>query len=211
MRLLTDVNDVQLSAKTPHGKIEYWGKLCTISADDIVVYCNKNQFDSLCQSGCPNYNKKWSCPPYAPSYDIFSQGYQNLCVVLLGLNMSELGYIKQDYLKIKAANSILKSRIDKALRFCRNDLEMYISTGSCRLCKPCHKKNSQPCAHPDIRTYSYEALGIDVSAMVGEIFDMNLLWYKRGMLPSYTCVVAGLLSNKILLEQRIISKLYEIS
>lgn len=37
--------------------------------------------------------------------------------------MSSLDYIKQDYLKIKAANSILKSRIDKVLRACKDDDE----------------------------------------------------------------------------------------
>ena len=44
--------------------------------------------------------------------------------------MSSLDYIKQDYLKIKAANSILKSRIDKVLRACKDDDEKYISTGA---------------------------------------------------------------------------------
>ncbi len=197
-------------AETPHGKIPYWGKACTVLADDIIVYCNKTHFDGLCRLGCPNYGKKWSCPPYAPLYGDFSIGCQNLCVVLLGLNLDELGYIKQDYLKVKAANSVLKSRIDKTLRMCRTDKEKYVSTGSCRLCRPCRKKLSEPCARPTIRTYSFEALGINVSAMVKDIFHVNLLWYKRGSLPLYTCVVAGLLSDESSPDQRLISKLKEI-
>ena len=159
--------------------------------------------------GCPNYSSKWSCPPYSPAYKDFSKNYQKLCVVLLGLDMSSLDYIKQDYLKIKAANSILKSRIDKVLRACKDDDEKYISTGSCRLCKPCHKKLNEPCAHPDIRTFSYEALGVNVSSMVHDIFGIDLLWYAKGSLPLYTCVVAGLLSNQMMLDDRIIAKIKE--
>ena len=210
MRLLTNPSEIQLIAETPHGSVPYWGKVCTVLADDIGAYCDKMQFDGLCQMGCPNYGIKWSCPPYAPIYDDFSRGCQNLCVVLLGLNLRELGYIKQDYLKVKAANSMLKSRIDRTLRVCRTDREKYISTGSCRLCKPCRKKLNESCAHPEIRTYSFEALGINVSAMIKDIYNVNLLWYERNLLPLYTCVVGGLLSNESLLDQRLISKLKEI-
>lgn len=210
MKSLTNLSEIQLIAKTPHGKVPYWGKVCTVLAGNILLYCNKERFDDLCRLGCPNYEKKWSCPPYSPSYIDFSSGYQFLCIVLLGLNLDKLEYIKQDYLKIKAANSILKSRVDKALRICVNDSEKYVSTGSCRLCKPCRKKLEKPCAHPTIRSFSFEALGVNVSTMVKEIFDFDLLWYKRGSIPSYTCVVAGLLTNDSLPDHRIISKLIDI-
>ena len=105
---------------------------------------------------------------------------------------------------------MLKSRVDRTLRMCITDGEKYVSTGSCRLCKPCRKKLEEPCAHPAIRTFSFEALGVNVSTMVKDIFDVNLLWYKRGLLPLYTCVVAGLLTNENPPDQRIISKLIEI-
>ena len=209
MRLLTSLSELRLTAKTPHGEVPYWSKVSTVSAKDILSYCNKKYFDNLCQVGCPNYSSKWSCPPYSPAYKDFSKNYQKLCVDLLGLDMSSLDYIKQDYLKIKAANSILKSRIDKVLRACKDDDEKYISTGSCRLCKPCHKKLNEPCAHPDIRTFSYEALGVNVSSMVHDIFGIDLLWYAKGSLPLYTCVVAGLLSNQMMLDDRIIAKIKE--
>ena len=209
MRLLTNPSEVQLIAETPHEEVLYWGKICTICAEDIALYCNKEQFEILCRVGCPNYCKKWSCPPYSPLYNDFSSGFQYLCVVLLGLNLDELRYIKQDYLKVKAANSILKSRVDRTLRMCITADEKYVSTGSCRLCKPCRKKIEKPCAHPKIRTFSYEALGVNVSAMVKDIFNVSLLWYKRGSLPLYTCVVAGLLTNESPPDQRIIAQLTE--
>lgn len=58
-------------------------------------------------------------------------------------------------------------------------------------------------------TVSYEALGVNVSSMVHDIFGIDLLWYAKGSLPLYTCVVAGLLSNQMMLDDRIIAKIKE--
>ncbi len=196
-------NGIQLIAKTPHGNIPFWGKVATILATDLISYCNKPYYDELCRKGCPNYDSKWSCPPNSPKYVDFSRNHKYLCIVVFGINLCDLEYIKRDYLKVKAGNSILKSRIDKALRRIMDRNEKYISTGSCRLCKPCHKKKNEPCAHPMLRTFSYEAMGIDVSAMVKEVFDLELFWYEKGSPPEYTCVVAGLLSNECNMNQRI--------
>lgn len=162
---------------------------------DMVKYEEKDKFDSLCQNGCPNYNQKWSCPPLAPSYSRFVSAYEKIIVVVISTTLDQFSYIKNDYLKVKAANTIMKSRIDKVLRsFLSND-SYYISTGSCRMCKPCKRKLNQACAHPDKMTYSFEALGINVSEMVKDLFDFELLWYKKKSLPEYTSVVAGIVFN----------------
>lgn len=52
-------------------------------------------------------------------------------------------------------------------------------------------------------------LGVNVSSMVHDIFGIDLLWYAKGSLPLYTCVVAGLLSNQMMLDDRIIAKIKE--
>lgn len=111
---------------------------------------------------------------------------------------------------MKAANSILKSRIDKALRNSMDENEFYISTGSCRLCKSCKKKTGKPCAYPERRTYSYEALGIDVSSLTMDLFQKELLWYKAKHLPEYTAVVAGLLTNNGTKNTKVIDCLFEL-
>ncbi len=111
------------------------------------------------------------------------------------IDTDQFSYVKNDYLKIKAANSILKSRADNFLSKMAKQYGRYISTGSCRLCKPCKCKVDMPCAHPDKMTYSFEALGIDVSALVDMCFQEPLLWYKPQSLPKYTSVVCGLLTN----------------
>lgn len=161
----------------------------------LKSYLNKEYFDELCMHGCPNYDKKWSCPPFAPVYMDFIKKWKKLFVVYMQINLKQFSYIKNDYLKIKAANVILKSRADKFLRKMAKQYGNYISTGSCRLCRPCKCKIGLPCAHPDIMTYSLEALGIDVSQLVDKCFNKSLLWYKPHCLPEYTSVVCGLLTN----------------
>ena len=170
-----------------------------ISETSPVVFknlVNKPCFDNLCENGCPNYNKKWSCPPYSPDYCQYIEGKKFIYTFFLRLDLSQMNYIKNDYLKIKAANTILKSRMDKFLQHITNQNDYkYISSGSCRLCKPCNKKRELPCAHPNKMTYSFEALGIDVSKLVNMVFDKPLLWYKKGHLPQYTSIVCGLLTD----------------
>lgn len=106
--------------------------------------------------------------------------------------------IKNEYLRVKAANSMLKSRADKYMHRLAEEYGRYISTGSCRCCKPCKFQSGEPCAHPKLMAYSFEALGIDVGALINVYFDYPLLWYKKGELPEYTSVVCGLLTNETL-------------
>jgi predicted metal-binding protein len=157
---------------------------------------DKTKFDRMCLEGCPNYHHKWSCPPYSPDFERFASIWDNLYIVFMHTDLSQFSYIQNDYLKVKAANSILKSRADRYTRSMAKKHGNYISTGSCRLCKPCKCKIGELCAHPEIMTYSYEALGIDVGQLVEEYFHKPLMWYKRDCLPQYTSVVSGILTNE---------------
>jgi predicted metal-binding protein len=164
----------------------------------ITNFSNKDLFLELCRNGCQNYAKKWSCPPFAPSYAEYIDRWDYLTVFLFQVDMFQFFYIKNNYLKIKAANSILKSRADRFLRHLALQHGGYISTGSCRLCKPCKCKLELPCTHPKNMSFSFEAMGINVDALVQNHFNTQLLWYKQGCLPKYTSVVCGLLSNNSL-------------
>ena len=188
-------NEYDLCAYTPNSVIKYSCATFFLETQYLERFMNKSYFDKLCHDGCPNYGSKWSCPPYSPDYCRFVKDYKYINVVMLLVNLEEFSYINQGYLKVRAANSVLKSRIDRALRFSKNNEEFYISTGSCRLCKPCKKKLNEKCAHPNEHTYSFEALGINVSALTVDLFETELLWYKQKNLPEYTCVVGGLLTN----------------
>lgn len=199
-----------LQAQTPSCRIKYFAQIETTTTRSLLKYIDTQTFNECCKSGCSNYEKKWSCPPYAPEYSDYIRNYRLIKVLMLKVELSQFSYIKNDYLKVKAANSILKSRVDKTLRFFRSSDVHYISTGSCRLCKPCKKKINEPCAHPKMMAYSFEALGVNVSLLVQDLFKTNLLWYSKSNLPQYTSVVAGLLYNNNFSEEKLIGKLMEL-
>ena len=192
------INSFTCLADTPSANLKYDVNIVRILSNELIDLEDKNKFDRMCDSGCPNFGRKWSCPPFAPAYIDYSTKWKYLYIWFIQIKMKQLMYIKSDYLKIKAANSILKSRADKYLREISLKYGKYISTGSCRFCKPCKRKIEQVCAKPEKKTYSYEAMGIDVGTLVEKYFASKLLWYKRGQLPEYTSIVCGLLSNDLL-------------
>ena len=160
-----------IDARTPSADIEIHIRCICMDAVAADPFTDKPHFDSLCRTGCPNYGKKWSCPPFAPSYRSLASPYRYLWVCVLCAETEQFSYIKNDFLKVKAANSILKSRLDKALRLLSDRYGNYISSGSCRLCKPCRCRSGLPCGHPDKMSCSFEALGMDVGRLTESCLD----------------------------------------
>ncbi len=186
------------SARTPSAEIPYTVEICSATPEACVSYMDQERFRALCEKGCPDYGCKWSCPPYAPVFTEFALKWKYMYVLFFYTDLFHFSYIKNDYLKIKAANNILKSRADRFQRRMSGLHGNGISTGSCRLCRSCKGKQSLPCAHPDLMTYSFEALGIQVDRMVEDWFHRPLLWYRKQELPEYASVVCGVLTNETL-------------
>jgi hypothetical protein len=82
----------------------------------------------------------------------------------------------------------------------------FLSSGSCRLCKPCNLQNNLPCKHPKEMRFSLESTEIDCNDLSTKLFNTPLLWFKNNKAPEYTCILAGLISNKNE-EQHIITEL----
>lgn len=186
-----------LTAKTNTTSVEYEVYFSALSPDICYGFEDKKKFSMLCANGCCNFDKKWSCPPHSPSFRDYTRGWDNLVVLYFRIDLNQLGYIKNDYLKIKAANSILKSRSDRFLREASLGGKRFISSGSCRLCHPCKCKAGEKCTYPNKMAYSFEALGIDVTGLVERCFSTTLSWYRSRKLPQYTAVVCGLLTNEV--------------
>jgi len=211
-RLLKIMNILQesIQAATPQAKIEYQIFIADAGTEEIFKYEDRERFNALCRNRCDNFGRKWSCPPYAPAYHEFAGEYNRIYICLTLAKTDQFNYIKHDYLKIKAANTILKRRIDKTLRKLIEKDVYYISGGSCRLCKSCKCKFQESCIHPELMTYSFEAMGINVDDMIRDIFGIPLLWYKES-LPKYTCVVAGLVSKDKFEAETIIETLKSLN
>ncbi len=180
------------TASCPNYVIE----ICKTTPEKCAEYESKEKFLNLCQGGCPNYNKKWSCPPYSPTFSSIAEKWEYLYIFYLRMPLAGFEDVKNPYLRVKAANIMLKSRADRYLRFLSKKHGKYISTGSCRLCKPCKCKEEKPCAHPSLMAYSFESLGVDVTNLINKYFDHPLQWYTKKEPIEYTSVVCGLLTNE---------------
>jgi predicted metal-binding protein len=165
----------------------------TVPIEVIPVDCERVM--GLCDGSCPNYGRKWSCPPYSPSFAKFSKGYRTARVICYRMVLEPYVELKP-HSALRAANATLKAMIDGELRTHVKLGKGVAGSGSCRACNPCGAKQEKKCKKPRRRVYSLEAMGVDVSQLVRETFGFDLLWLPRGgELPEYTCVVGATLSR----------------
>lgn len=190
------VSFVATAQRKTSDPVEYTIEICKTEPTSCIEYEDKEKFLCLCKSGCKNYNKKWSCPPYSPVFSSVALKWKYLYVFYFRMPLSSFADINNPYLRVKAANIMLKSRADKYLRFMSQKYGTYISTGSCRLCNPCKCKEEKACAHPNLMTYSFESLGINVTNLINNYFNKPLQWYERKTPIEYTSIVCGLLTNE---------------
>lgn len=173
-------------------------KGCLIHNTNVLLsYFEGSKIENACKVGCPNYGKKWSCPPFAKSFPTIGRLYSSACLLCFSTEMSFYSDIKNEYLAVKAANVTLKSLIEQ----CARKIETYtggnaLLSGSCRLCKPCGRKNGNPCQHPDKMRYSMEATALNVQRICLDFLAHPLLWYESKNLPEYTSVVSLILYSQ---------------
>lgn len=163
------------------------------------VIFNKKKFDYLCQIGCKNFNKKYSCPPFSPPFDSLTLNYRFVYVILFLVKTTEF---KKQFNTIRMINVVLKSihrklfdKIDQNLT--SNNIEhIMLENGSCRFCKPCKLQLNLPCRFPKKMRPSLEATGVDVNQLTIDCFGFPLQWYSKNNFPEYQCVVGGILLNE---------------
>jgi predicted metal-binding protein len=163
------------------------------------VIFNKCKFDHFCKSGCKNYNQKYSCPPFSPSFELLSP---NFCYVNVLLFLVKTTKFQKEFNTIRMINVVLKSihrklfdKIDQNLTS-NNIKHIMLENGSCRFCKPCKLQLNLPCRFPEKMRPSLEATGVDVNQLTIDCFGFPLQWYSKNNFPKYQCVVGGILLNE---------------
>ena len=182
---------IQIQTPKNNLKIETYYKF--INKDLVIV--KKQLFNNMCKEGCKNYNKKYCCPPLTPDFQELTKNNQGLFVVLFICDLNQI--TSTEYNKVRIANVVMKSRIIKLMRFLEEEFNtIFLSTGSCNLCKPCQLKLNKPCKHPKKRRYCLESVGVDCNHISKKLFNIPILWYKNKKAPEYTLVICGLVCNK---------------
>lgn len=170
-----------------------------ILIEDVSVlnkFYQQEMIIKACREGCPNYGKKWSCPPFSKPYYELLNGYDRIVLISLSTDMDGYLDIKNKYTAIKAANVTLKNIVEKIAREVETEMDGYaLLSGSCRCCRPCACKNHQKCKHPDKMRYSIEAAYLNVKDMCRDLLGFELLWYEKKVLPKYTSAVSLVFFN----------------
>jgi len=167
------------------------------SVMDIRKHFDPEIVIKQCRIGCINYSKKWCCPPHSELFNKLSKGFDSVVILCMYLYTEEFGHVTNKYLRIRAANMVLKSLSNKLSRKIESELNGYaLLNGSCNICKPCNLKKELPCKKTAQRRYSMEATGLNVDSLLRDILKFNLQWYNPGYMPVYTSVASCVLYNK---------------
>jgi predicted metal-binding protein len=49
--------------------IPYSVEIVEGNVSEMPISVERERFLKLCEEGCPNYKKTWSCPPYTPEFE----------------------------------------------------------------------------------------------------------------------------------------------
>lgn len=166
-----------------------------VPADAYLRNCvDVPRFLALCRE-CPNYEHRWSCPPFSfDPMDIWT-GYDTLRLVARQLIFTP-GFRAGDAL---AALETEKALFTEDLMVLERSVpgSRMLSPGKCQLCPGgCSRGAGQPCRRPERLRCSIEALGGNVSRTVEDYLGKSLLWMTGDTAPEYLMLVGGLLLNR---------------
>ena len=186
-----------------------------ISVDKYLdEYVNVEEFLEYCKE-CPNYETKWSCPPYDFDVIEYWKQYKNLLVVGYRITfddeMCSKTYTKEEINKItQEVLAVEKENITQELYAMEEKFEdsVSLSAGSCNLCgdtmmsgnccnrKECSNgKASECCRHYDKLRYSIESIGGNVGKTCSKLLHDEIEWIQEGKLPKHYMLVGGLLKK----------------
>lgn len=169
-------------------------------SDYLEGYVDVDTFLECCKA-CPNYDGKWSCPPYDLNVIDYWKKYQTLDLTAIKIIFDDAyagkEFPEEEIQRITEASVIqIKRELSEEL-LCQEKESpgsISLSAGSCILCEgDCSRKEKKPCRFPDKMRYSIESLGGNVGLTISKLMGIELEWMEEGKLPHYFVLVCGLL------------------
>jgi len=178
--------------------------LADISIDKYLEeYVDIPRFLELCKA-CPNYNRKWSCPPYDFKPEDYWNKYKKMHIIGTKIIFDEA--ITHEKYSTEEINTIAKTVITKEQSRLSDELlvleekdpgSIGLAAGSCSKCENCARSYNNDCNHADKLRYSIESLGGNVDKTVKKLLGLELQWMSEGNLPEYFVLVSALLTPSI--------------
>ena len=147
----------------------------------------------FCQS-CPNYNKIWVCPPFAPTFGELSKNYDHLHLAVFYIYMDSIAEeedkINTGYKKVKTSGNQFMATLEQNLN------GLLITGNHCEICRLCTIVNKKPCSYPDKMRYNFTSLGLNMAGISKNLLNHPLQWPEKGNTPKYISSFAGVLLKK---------------
>lgn len=173
-------------------KIErYQGRIAV--KDFVRDYVNVEEFDEKCAE-CPNYEGKWSCPPFDFDPIDYWNSFDRLYVLGMKIILDEEDKPNWENILSDVKQQMSDYLFEMELEYVGG---VSLCSGSCEICgvdsSNCTRRLGNPCRYPDKMRYSIEALGGNVGLTVSKLLGLELQWVKEGQVPDYFVLVGGLL------------------
>lgn len=165
-----------------------------ISVDRYIKeFRNKELCLSACKA-CPNYAKRWGCPPFDYDTDAILSGFKTVRLFATRITPLEPSLPLDRYEEFLSPE---RERMEAMLL----DLEKetcgraFGYVGKCLHCgaTPCARIIGEPCRHPEKVRPSLESFGFDIERTLDILFDIKLLWGQSGCMPEYLTLVCALM------------------
>ena len=163
-----------------------------VSVEEYLQACvDVEKFLDCCRV-CPNFGRRWSCPPFDFAPMELWKRFHTLRLYARILTPEPEEDMAALLRRMKVEKEKLMAELLQLER--ENPASMALSAGSCSLCgEDCTRTKGESCRKPREMRYSIEALGGDVSKTAERYLGRPLKWAKDGAAPEYMTLVGGLL------------------
>lgn len=148
---------------------------------------------------CPNFGRRWSCPPFAFDPLTLWKGYGAICLYARKLTFSRDRLFPGERRAFEE-EELPKVKADMARELLARERSipgsLALLAGKCDLCSACAREAGQPCRFPERMRYSVEALGGDCGGALEAYFGESLRWARGDRLPEQMILLGGLLLPK---------------
>ncbi|WP_372753603.1 DUF2284 domain-containing protein [Labilibaculum sp.] len=173
-------------------KIEIHYKQIELKKEELMPYLQADKFKDYCKNGCPNYAKKWTCPPHCPSFETYAQNYSKATIYLFYTSPHQFTQAED---KAQEAYDFIKEELQTYLRKREPSDGKLIGANSCEICKTCKLVSRKECHLPEKKRYNLVAFGFHVSQIMTDLFQHELQWAKPNQIPDFVSSVGALLQK----------------
>ena len=173
----------------------------TIATDAYISeFCDKERFEALCRE-CPNYGRRWGCPPFNDNPQPDLSAFDNVKLYLLKIDLDPAEFESTAALETAMRRVVQCTRIPYEKKMLMDEKatngRAALFTGMCPHCgeRECARTSGRPCVHPAIVRPSLEALGFDLGKTAEEIFGIKLEWGADKKAPTYLCLIGAVFHN----------------